>query len=927
MNIKSIFGAVFIVIIIVILSILGNIERKGYLSELNKINENGDYNVYKGRIKYYSLVFRNNDLYGVYLNTNELPRYIKAVYIHDKGSPFLDIYVTKDTTLSNDINIFYILKIKPKAIVISILLCLIFTALAFIKQIKKALLNYYKLYSIFYAAVLFILLGLFIISCIERKTYIDSFKKIADTRSGYVYKGYVNNNIFLNSGLFNLRNNSVDFIEKPAYIKKGYFIDFCELPAWYDMSNANIFLSNNVLILSNAYSYNAFNYEVPISLGEIYKLDIILKILKVGNGNTIKWDISDSRNYEYINLNTASSDKYVNLSSTVEIKRKNINSKYSKKLHINLPRNFVIEITSIKLSQLDNKLLPKKDNSIVFTSSNILNQNMKNLEIKYKLSFSSNLLIVFAVLTIIFLIVNFIYFKLYIPILNILRISNNNKYINKINILLIILITLGIFARISYMPLWAWDTINYIANGLSLLKYGKVEGLYPGTLFSLINTFLSKLIFNNTQYSSFVYLQIVPIFVTLICTYNILRMFVSKISSICCLLLIFYIYNVYSSISHILIIPYTDSWLLMFSAIVVFLVLRDRIVLAAILIGIAHYYRASQALPVLIFSAVLINNINIKKVIIYFSIIFLSIFIIQNVLNLFFDLGHNDFDNYIVGFKERNILLPFTSLNIKDIFLDIVNVFWAFRISNIPISISLIAALIYIITKKYFDNSILNIKTFIFSLDKLDKIFIFSLLISCSCFIGGLYIQQVFGSRDITLTASGENRYFIYPFLFSAIAAYISLDIITKRFMIFRTIFVIVIFIFSIIISLYTILNMEHYNHYLHFYDYSEDYPEIENDSKYIYVDVLGDGTASYIFKPGKLKYVLKRQYLGGWNSYEDFYTNDNSNIDYLLGSYSLENLNYVTDINGIKFKIFWSNSLDNAYPYILFKKYTNFAE
>ena len=931
---KNILIILIIILLLAVLSITGNIERQGYLSEFDLVEIYNDNNIYDARIKYNSSIFRNSDIFSVYVNTNKLPDNIILIP-QESGSPFYQILVSKDTVLNENIDIFYKLKLKGSVYIIAILLCLLFVILIFFQQLKHIIFNfklyYFKGYLLFYIIILSIFLILLFISNIERTSAIVRLEEIAHTKSGYVYKGFLSDDKLLFSGLFNYRNGSIDFVEQPSYIRKGYYIEFLELPAWYDTNNANIYFSNDSLIFSNAYTYNAFNYEVPISVGEHYQLDLSLKILKFGNGKTIKWDISDSRKFEYISMSNINTNDYFMISSIVNINEKNIEPKYSKKLHIDFPHSSLIEVNNIKLSQLDNQLFAKSDNSIVFTSDKKLNILLENIQITYKLNINYTYFILLLILTSILIVVIIIRFNLYVCILQIINKLYQNKYfkfiIDNIYIVIICIIAFGIFFKISYMPLWAWDTINYIANGLSLLTFNKVQGLYPGTLFSLINTSLAKLIFQNTQYSSFVYLQLIPITVTLVYTYKILRMFISKTSAIFYLLLIFYLYNIYSSISHILIIPYTDSWLLMFSSIIVYLVLKDKLIIAGILIAVAHYYRASQALPVLIFTVVLIKEINIKKIIIYLAVIFLSIFIIQFILNSFFDLGHNDFNNYIVGFKEKNILFPFTSFSIKDIFLDIINVFWAFRISNIPILIGLTITLIYTIYVKYSDITHLNIKTFILNLTNLDKMFIFSFLIYCSCFVGGLYIQQVFGSRDITLKAIGENRYFIYPFLFTTMTSYIYLDKITKNSKIFRIIMVFIILIPSICVFSHTISKIDGFNKAVHFYDYSENYPTIETNSNYIFADVLdvGDGIAIYIFKPGKLNYTMKQSYLGGWNTYETFYTNDNSNVDYVFGSYSLENLDYIEDTNGIKFKRYWINSLKDAYPYALFKKDSNF--
>ena len=66
------------IISLIVLSVLGAKPRVGYLGELS-FNENESYSnnyIYNFQIKYYNKVFRNSDIYGVYLVTNSLPEYV-----------------------------------------------------------------------------------------------------------------------------------------------------------------------------------------------------------------------------------------------------------------------------------------------------------------------------------------------------------------------------------------------------------------------------------------------------------------------------------------------------------------------------------------------------------------------------------------------------------------------------------------------------------------------------------------------------------------------------------------------------------------------------------------------------------------------------------------------------------------------------------
>ncbi|MEI0581486.1 hypothetical protein [Brachyspira pilosicoli] len=144
---------------LIILSILGNKNRKGYLSdfvfdenhinktlELNGLNITETKNLfikdaildndaltnyiftnesiknysYGFRIKYYSKVFRNSDIYGVYIDTNKIIQdndFIKEIKMNNEGSPFGN-FISSQKINDNNIDITYTLKLKPLVIII-----------------------------------------------------------------------------------------------------------------------------------------------------------------------------------------------------------------------------------------------------------------------------------------------------------------------------------------------------------------------------------------------------------------------------------------------------------------------------------------------------------------------------------------------------------------------------------------------------------------------------------------------------------------------------------------------------------------------------------------------------------------------------------------------------------------------------------------
>ena len=96
---------------LIILQILGSKERVGYLSDFEIIEKSKSNYIYDFRIRYYDKVFRNSDIYGVYLITNNLPEYIKEIKMNESGSPF-GSFISAKIIEEEKIDINYILKLK-----------------------------------------------------------------------------------------------------------------------------------------------------------------------------------------------------------------------------------------------------------------------------------------------------------------------------------------------------------------------------------------------------------------------------------------------------------------------------------------------------------------------------------------------------------------------------------------------------------------------------------------------------------------------------------------------------------------------------------------------------------------------------------------------------------------------------------------------
>ena len=323
MNKNKILYVVYLILLIFIVSliILGNISRKGYLSEFkfddNNINKtlelNGidinetkklfvvndkfdndslinyiftnttitNYN-YSFRLKYYSKFFRNSDIYGVYIDTNKIIQdnnFIKEIIFEENGSPFGILTSSQKLQYDETIdNVNYKLKIKPSIIIILIVFCL-FTFL-FINMIsiirdenrKKLLIEYlnktkysirknkkyiFKFIFILYSALVVLFISFVIINSNIKRT-----SKLTDLELIAESKaGYVYKAKSDNK-LFSIDRNSIKVNNTNDIKYYGYSLEITNKPSgsWH---STNIFYTeNNTFIISNeSTNQNAYYYS------------------------------------------------------------------------------------------------------------------------------------------------------------------------------------------------------------------------------------------------------------------------------------------------------------------------------------------------------------------------------------------------------------------------------------------------------------------------------------------------------------------------------------------------------------------------------------------------------------------------------------------------------------------------------------------
>ena len=149
---------------------IDNILNNDALTNYIFTNENITNYSYGFRIKYYSKVFRNSDIYGVYIDTNKIindNNFIKSIKLDGNGSPFGILISSKEIDFDKIDNIAYNLKLHP------IMLILLFSYMLILYIYNKKInslydKNYKKnvfanvlkyLFFIFY--IVFIIIGIY----------------------------------------------------------------------------------------------------------------------------------------------------------------------------------------------------------------------------------------------------------------------------------------------------------------------------------------------------------------------------------------------------------------------------------------------------------------------------------------------------------------------------------------------------------------------------------------------------------------------------------------------------------------------------------------------------------------------------------------------------------------------------------------------
>ena len=484
---------------IFILFVLGRFNRVGYLSDFKLINEvNGVYN-YNFRISYYSKIFRNSDIYDVYINTNEVIKnnnFIKDISFLEKGSPFGSLTSFKEISEEKINDVEYHLNIKFPIFIIFIASLILFFINPNVKEIISYIINFFnkrqklilKIYLILIVSVLFIFILLFLLSRINHKGTLENFELIAESKAGYVYKAKLKSKgLFSPNLIYEYSDKSLILENKPDYIKNyGYSIEINRMPDWYNTSpEKNITASawNNgdgTFTISNSISWNSYIYIIPLSVGEKYRTSIEIKRLSNYSEGYITYYL-DIKNYNIYIPNTENiTSEYKVYSGEIEIKEV-LTNEYPN-LYFSYPMG-IFNIKSIKIEQISDNLYLKNNNEIIFTLTKNINniQTINNVKYYVKLKYSVFIKLLFIIILLgifIYILRDLIFYLSQSSSILITHITNINRYSYILIIFLCFLIMPNIIYKVFYDK---FDHTNYENRVLSIKPVLDIKHLdeYP----------------------------------------------------------------------------------------------------------------------------------------------------------------------------------------------------------------------------------------------------------------------------------------------------------------------------------------------------------------------------------------------------------------------------------------------------------------
>ncbi|WP_300369692.1 hypothetical protein, partial [Brachyspira sp.] len=174
---------------------------------------------------YYSKVFKNSDIYDVYINAEKVINdntFIKEIKMDYKGSPFGSLISTKKIDDEKIDNIVYTLKVKSKIIMILILISFILLIFKYLKIKLPSCENANKIFNAYLFIFCLFTLSIPILSIlgnIERVSSIKDLTLYKSDNTNYIYNFKIHSNrLFFNSNkIYKFKHylaNEPDYISK-----------------------------------------------------------------------------------------------------------------------------------------------------------------------------------------------------------------------------------------------------------------------------------------------------------------------------------------------------------------------------------------------------------------------------------------------------------------------------------------------------------------------------------------------------------------------------------------------------------------------------------------------------------------------------------------------------------------------------------------
>ena len=191
-------------------------------------NENITNYIYHFKIKYYDKVFRNNDIYGVYVDLSNLPDYMENAEMDEGGSPYGNFISDRKTIEDEKIdNVSYRLSIKFKFLLVVISVIILIFLMYILLLTNKRTNKFIILFLIFFV-LLFINFNFNIFSLADNNT----FKYHDDFSSSIVLDNYAIRDLTKTDEFFFLyhtepkniyKYNNIKFINELKYKDKYFY--------------------------------------------------------------------------------------------------------------------------------------------------------------------------------------------------------------------------------------------------------------------------------------------------------------------------------------------------------------------------------------------------------------------------------------------------------------------------------------------------------------------------------------------------------------------------------------------------------------------------------------------------------------------------------------------------------------------------------